>query len=145
MQRTLRVGPRPLIIIGSILVPFLAVACYQAFLGEWNEATTTFGCLLLGALFFASQLYFLSIRIDDEKISIHGWLGEKAKVYFRDITRTHVNALFEKDFPMSIDIYCSDQASPAMVIRSKSLRKPDIAWLLSLPELRVEDEVRAQK
>lgn len=138
MQKTLKVGPRPLVIIGLILVPLAAVSGYEAFEGDWVGAAKTLGLLMLGTAFFATQLYFWSIRIDDEKIVIHGWQGEKERVYFRDITRTHANVLFEKDFPMSIDIFCVDQTSPAMVIRSKSLRKSDIAWLLSLPALRVE-------
>jgi hypothetical protein len=143
MQKTLRVGPRPLVIIGGVLLPFVAVAGYQAFLGDLIGSAKTVGWLSLGTVFFASQLYFVSIRVDDEKIAIHGWRGEKERVYFRDVTRTHANVLFEKDFPMSIDIFCADRVSPAMVIRSKSLRKADIAWLLSLPELRVANEEKA--
>ncbi len=137
MQKTLRVGPRPLVIIGGFLLPFAAVAGYEAVESDFVGAAKTLGWILVGMAFFSSQLYFWSIRVDREMITIHDWRGEKGRVYFRDVTRTRANVLFEPDFPVSIDIFCADPATPAMVIKSKSLRKSDIAWLLSLPELRV--------
>ena len=144
MQRTLRVSPRPFVIIATILLPFVAVVGYACFLREWVFAAKTLGCLVVVAVFLASQLYFLFVRVDEEKIAIHGWLGEKARVYFRDITCTRTNVLIEQDYPVSIDIFCADSDSPAMVIMSKTLRQSDVAWLLSLPALRLINEDSAQ-
>lgn len=140
MKKTLNLGPRPFLFLGIIFVPMLIPVFYQLSHGEWREAFGILGiwCLLVAAVI--SQFHFRKIEVDDEKIVMLGWIGEKSRAYFRDVSHTSVGVLFERDYPVSISIFGGSGRKPLMLIKPKLLKKEDIAWLLSLPALKVEEK-----
>jgi hypothetical protein len=98
MKKSLNLGARPFIFPGIIFVPMLVPVFYQLFHREWREAFGIFGIWCLFLAFIVSQLHFRKIEVDEEKIVMLGWFGEKGRAYFRDVLRTHVGILFETGY-----------------------------------------------
>jgi hypothetical protein len=139
MKKTLTLGARPFVVLGIIFVPLLIPVFYQLYRQEWREASGILAIWTLIVAFIISQLHFRKIEVDEEKIVVVGWYGEKARAYFRDVSHTRVCVLFEPDHPASITLFSSSQ-KPLLEIKPELLKKTDIAWLLSLPAIKVEQK-----
>src|SRR4051812_31817908 len=105
MKKTLNLGRRPFIVLGIIFIPLLTPVFYQLFHREWREAFSILGIWCAIVAVMISQLHFRKIEVDEEKIAVLGWFGEKGRAYFRDVSYTRVGILFEPDYPMSITLY----------------------------------------
>ncbi|MBI2512075.1 MAG: hypothetical protein HYV96_08850 [Opitutae bacterium] len=141
MDRTLKLSGRPFIALTIIASPALLAAGYGVSRNlldhHWSEAAEIAAIGGIFCAFAISQLWFTEIHVTDEKIALHGWFGEKQSVLFRDITFSKVNMMFEKDWPLSIEVFGRDQRRPVLIIRTKLLKRADIAWLVSLAALKV--------
>ncbi len=143
-MRTLRPGPRPLIafgimwlLIGALLLVVAAV--YRRSLVPVLEAMG-----YLAAVFAATigSIYLQRIVVGEDHIAVRFPFGFGRRVAFRDIALSRRRTLAEPRHPVLLDIFVSDPAKPSrhvlkLRLRLKPYRRSDVAWLLSLPQLKV--------
>ena len=138
MIRILRPGPRPFvafsIMCGLLLCLPLLVGVKR---GDWSDsakmAVTIFA--LYGVLCFVISRNRIIVATDF--IAVKPPFGPQQRVSFCDIKASVPAILAEPDHPISLAVYCG-QKQPTLRIHLKLFRKADIAWLLSLPELKVK-------
>lgn len=139
MKRILKPGPRPFI---AFTVMFLLLLCLPAAIvitrDLWGEAGKLAACLFViyGALCLVVRRARIIVSADS--IAVQAAFGEQRRVFFRDITTSRAGVLAELEHPISLEVYCAGRQRPALQIGLKSFRRRDVAWLLSLPELKVE-------
>ena len=79
------------------------------------------------------------ILVDDDGVSFRPTFGNgsERRVTFEGITMSIPRVLGEPEHPIYLDIYCKGKR-PTLRLQLKCFRQKDVAWLLSLPELKVQ-------
>jgi len=62
----------------------------------------------------------------------------RKRARFTEVGHSSASVLAERDWPLSLTVVGKDGKRELMSINLKLLRKKDVAWLLALPELKVE-------
>ena len=117
------------------------------FRGMWLDAAQmTAGILVVyGVLCF--MVSGSRINVTADSIECQSRLGFKQVACFRDIKVSKPQVLAEPDHPVALDIYADSGKRTEegeiilrrlLSIRLKIYRQADVAWLLSLPDLKVE-------
>lgn len=136
--RILKPGPRPFIAFGVMLALLLVLPLYTGIAkGQWTDAAQLAGWFL-GT--FAILCFFVSstkLTVTGESIAFRRGLAASRRVDFRDITASVPLVLGERDWPVSLAIYCDDPKQPTLILPLKPFRQADVTQLLSMPELRV--------
>jgi hypothetical protein len=104
--------------------------------GRWYEALD--GLAQMAMLFAAVLLLIYSVRIKvrESDISVIRYFFSERKVQFTEITHSTPHSMAKRNHPLWLDLYGSDK-SPVLRLPLKTLRKQDVEWLLSLPQLKV--------
>jgi hypothetical protein len=139
VRRILKPRPRPFIaltvIFGLLLCLTPAIALTR---GMLSDAAKIAACILI---IYGVLCFFVSrgrIVVSTDSIVFRPALGTDKRVYFRSIIASLPKVLAEPEHPISLEIYCESRERPAIEIGLKSFRQSDVAWLLSLPELKVQ-------
>lgn len=136
MSRTIRPGPRPFVAIGTtFFVVFLVFGLLDAPTTGRDLGVLVGVPLVLFAL-IGTLILTMSVRVGTDKIET-SVLGYRRRIPFQEISHSVTRVLVEKDHPVGLDIYRSGASTPAITVALKSFRKSDVAWLLSLPQLKV--------
>lgn len=145
MRRIIRPGPRPFIAGAIMFVLFAIVMLLLIGLrtGRWSDAAQCAGWLLaIGAVFFVI-VAGNRLVVTDESIGYRIGFSAIRRIYFRDITTSVPVILAESEWPITLAIYGGDTRWPALWIPLKPWRLSDVQWLLTLPELKLEEPVRS--
>jgi len=137
-NRILHPAPRPYIISGIFLGGLAFVVAAQALIqGKSAEGMEVAGCVLT---FYGILCLFISrqkIMVANDYIAFKK-LGQSASaVYFKDISRSVGGFLAERNHLLYLDIFTRGHQQRALRIPLKSFRQPEVAWLLSITELKV--------
>ncbi len=133
-MKTLRPGPRPFYALGTMSVLLLLFLVFAGFkTGDWRPAG--YG-LLLPALLLG-PIAFVRVEVDATEIRLRNFGVVRKRARFEDIGRSFPNVLAEKDWPVSLTIIGKDGETVLLTVRTKILRKEDVAWLLARPELKI--------
>ena len=148
MTRVLKPGPRPFI---AFSIMFGLLLCLPIFLaartGKFVDAAKIASCFigLYAVLCFGIRRG--RIVVTDDFISFTPPFGGRQTVLFSDIQASFARVLAEPEHPVSLDL-CADSGkrtedgqivlAPLLSIGLKSFRQSDVAWLLSLPALRIQ-------
>jgi hypothetical protein len=147
MQHIITAGPRAYTVASFMLFMALALpfGCVLAY-GEWLVALKALGVLALGFGAVAFGISRTRIVFDDHCVRFRYSIGLEKRVRFIDILHSRPQVLFERNHPVSLDIYGdagvrADEGDVLpvllMQLRLKPLRQRDVAWLLSRPELKI--------
>ncbi len=143
-MRTLRPGPRPLIAFGILWLLIAALLFTVAVVYRRPFLPVLEGLGYLAAVFAAvvGSIFLPRIVVDDDSIALGRPVIGLSRVPFRDIAFSRATALAEPDHPVLLDIYVSDPKRPSrhvlkLRLRLKPYRRADVAWLVSLPPLKV--------
>lgn len=143
-MRVLRPGPRPLIAFGIMWLLVAALLFTVAVIYRRPLLPTLEGLGYLAAVFatILGSIYLQRIVVGEESIALSFPFGFKRSVDFRDIVLSRTRTLAEVRHPVLLDIYVSNPKKPSrhvlkLRLRLKPYRQADVAWLLSLPQLKV--------
>lgn len=87
------------------------------------------------------------VEVDDDEIRVRkfGKIGERVR--FEEVGYSHVSVLAESNHPVTLTIFAKveeaedenqePEDTELMTVGLKILRKEDVAWLLSLPQLKI--------
>ncbi len=138
-MKTLRPGPRPFVALGAIFGLMLLAPVYIGVgTGKWTDAGKIAAFVLAVALMVIGPTASLRVEVDGGEIRLKKYGIIRKRVSFTEIGFSIATVLAERDWPLSLTIVGKDQESELMSINLKVLRKKDVAWLLALPELKVE-------
>ncbi len=133
-MKTLRPGPRPFYALGgmsALLLLFLAFVSLKT--GDWRLAV--YG--LLFPMLVLTPIAFVRVEVDATEIRLRNFGVVWRRARFEDIGRSFPNVLAEEDWPVSLTIIGKDGQTVLMTVRTKILRREDVGWLLTRPELKV--------
>ncbi len=144
-MRLLRPGPRPLIAFGILWFLIAALLFTVAVIYRRPFFPVLEGLGYLAAVFatILGSIYLQRIVVDDESIALGKPVIGLSRVPFRDIAFSRARTLAEPDHPVLLDIYGTDPKRPArhvlkLRLRLKPYRQADVAWLVSLPQLKMK-------
>ncbi len=139
MTRLIRPGPRAAVALGTMgaaLSAFLAYAVVTRhrpdLVQAWLLIVAILGVVLIG-------IYSVRIEVQDDRIlRIDGFWRTRA-IRFEDIDHSEPRTLAERDHPLWLDIYPKNSPAGSRPLRLplKSCRQADVAWLISLKQLRI--------
>ncbi len=143
-MRTLRPGPRPLVAFAVLWLLLAAMLLIVSVVYGRPFLPVLEGLAYLAIVFAAvlASIYLQRIVVDDESIALGRPVIGLDRVPFRDIALSRARALAEPDHPVLLDICVADPKRPSrhvlkLRLRLKAYRRADVAWLLSLPQLKV--------
>jgi hypothetical protein len=139
MPRILRPGPRPYIALGIVLGAVTTLATFPLIRAgkPWPAIQAGGGTLVLyGVLCLAIARQRVVVQIDS--LSFQELFKPTHRVKFGDISKSVARTLAEPEHPVALDIYTHNTRIPALRLRLKSFRQADVAWLVSIPELKVQ-------
>lgn len=110
------------------------------------------GCLIvLPALMFGAIASF-RLEVDEDEIRLKNFGFIRKRVRFQEIGYSYASVLGEKDWPVSLKIIGRAEEGVSegddsdehelMTVGLKILRKDDVTWLLSLPQLKINRTVQ---
>jgi len=142
--RILKPGPRPLIAFG-ILWLLIAALLFSVSVVHRRPFLPILEVLGWLAAVFAAVLgstYLQKIEVGEDHIALRFPFGFGRRVAFRDIAMSRRRTLAEPRHPVLLDIFVPDPGKPSrhvlkLRLRLKAYRQADVAWLLSLPQLKV--------
>lgn len=145
-MRVLRPGPRPLIAFGILWILVAALLFTVAVIYRRPFLPTLEGLGYLAAVFAAilGSIYLQRIVVGEDSIAVSFPFGFKRRVDFRDIVFSRTRTLAERHHPVLLDIFVSNPKNPSrhvlkLRLRLKAYRQADVAWLLSLPQIKLSD------
>ncbi len=145
-MRILRPGPRPFVAFGILwlLVAALLFVVAAVYRRPFLPVLEALG--YLAAVFAAvlSSIYLQASEVGEDHIAVRFRFGFGRRVAFREIALSRRRTLAEPRHPVLLDIYVPDPKRPArpvlkLRLRLKAYRPGDVAWLLSLPQLKVAE------
>ena len=139
MSRVLKPSPRPYVALGIVLggVALIAILPILAAGKPWQALQATGGMLLVYAA-FGVALSRQRVVVESDSITFHELFKPTSRVLFRDISRSVPRILGEPEHPLGLDIYADNAKKPALRLRLKSFRAAEVAWLVSIPDLKVQ-------
>jgi len=140
----LQPGPRPLIAFGILWLLVAVLLFTVAAVYRRPFLPTLEGMGYLAAVFAAilGSIYLQKIEVGEDHIALRFPFGFGRRVAFRDIAISRRRTLAEPRHPVLLDIFIPDPGKPSrhvlkLRLRLKGYRQADVAWLLSLPQLKV--------
>lgn len=94
-------------------------------------------CILAMYAVVTFSIWRTRIIVRENSIALTSALGAETEVKFSDISGSVAEYVLEPDHPVALHVFGRDADNPAITIKTKAYRREDVAWLLSLPELRV--------
>ncbi len=144
--RVLSPGPRALVAFGVLwlLVAGLLFVVAAVYRRPFLPTLQGLGYLALVFAAILGSIYLQKIEVGGEHIAMRYPFGFRRRVAFRDIAVSRRRTLAEPRHPVHLDVYVSDPKRPGrpvlkLRLRLKAYRLADVAWLLSLPHLKVAD------
>ncbi len=145
-MRVLKPGPRPLVAFGILwlLIGALLLVVAAVYRRPFLPALEGLGYLALLFAAILASIYLQRIVVGEDFIALGFPFGVVRRVDFRDIALSRRRTLAEPRHPVLLDIFVSDPAKPSrhvlkLRLRLKPYRQADVAWLLSLPQLKVAE------
>ncbi len=136
--KILHTAPRPYIAIGIVFGVLGLVGIAPMFVAEKPLDAIKASCCML--VLYGIVCLIISgqkIIVGNDFIAFKS-LGKSASaVNFKDISRSVRHILAERNHPVNLDIYTLGHQQHALRIPLKPFRQPDVAWLLSIPELKI--------
>lgn len=139
MHRVLRPGPRPFIALG-ILFGMITVLLVGVGLAHGRVLQAWEPIVAFPVLYAVLAAGFLRARIvvGGDALAWRPPFGLlEQSVAFSRVTGSIASILAEPEHPVTLEIF-TGKAAPALTLRLKLFRQNDVAWLLSLPQLKVE-------
>lgn len=138
MPRSLRFSPRPFIAIGIVLSP-LVIIWGIVLVQKGFRSDLIFPALLPFLLYGAIMATICSRRvvINEEGITVISYFIRRIFIPFSEIQGSEIQILAERGHPLSLSIYLKEESSPAATLNLKPFLQEDVAWLCSLPELKI--------
>jgi hypothetical protein len=137
--RCLKPGPRPLIVFGIILGLLLLLPISIGITrGLWKEAAKIAGVQIGVFAVVGVSIGSVRIIVSGDSIAFRRGVGPLKRVLFRNISRSVPQVLLERDWPVSLKIYCGEDDQPVLSLPLKPFHHSDVTWLLSIPELKVQ-------
>lgn len=139
MPRILKPCPRPYVALGIVfgVVTILAVLPLLRAgkpLQAIQAGGATLGVYGAVALVIARQ----RIVIKSDSLCFQEVFKPTNQVLFSEISKSVKRTLAEPEHPVALDVYTHNPRKPALRLRLKSFRQVDVAWLISVPELKVK-------
>ncbi len=145
-MQTLKPGPRPLIAFGIlwILIAALLFTVAAIYRRPFLPAMEGLGYLAIVFAAVLGSVYLQTIEVGEDHIALRYPFGFGRRADFRDIVRSRRRTLAEPRRPVLLDIYVADPKGTSrpvlkLRLRLKAYRQEDVAWLLSLPQLKLSD------
>ncbi len=143
-MRVLKPGPRPLIAFGILWLLIAALLFTVAAIYRTPFLPALEGLGYLAAVFatILGSIYLQRIVVGEDSIALSFPFGFKRRVDFRDIALSRARTLAEAGHPVLLDIFVANPKIPSrhvlkLRLRLKAYRQADVAWLLSLPQLKL--------
>ena len=137
--RILRPAPRPYVALGIVFGVVGLIAIVPIVVADKPlEAMKAASCMLVLYGLICLIISGQKIIVGNDYIAFKS-LGKSASaVYFNDISRSVRHILAERQHPLNLDVYTHGHQMHALRIPLKPFRQPDVAWLLSIPEMKVQ-------
>ncbi len=139
MHRVLRPGPRPFIALG-ILFGVITVLLLGVALAHGRGLQTLEGIVAIPVIYAVLTAGVLRARIvvSDDALAWRPPFGLlEESVAFSGVTVSNALVLAEAEHPVTLEIFAEGKV-PALTLRLKLFRQKDVAWLISLPQLKVD-------
>ena len=139
MHRVLRPGPRPFIAIG-ILFGVITLLLLGVALAHGRGLQMFEGIVAVPLLYavLAAGALRARIVISDDALAWRPPFGLlEQSVALSRITVSVASVLAEPEHPVMLEIFAGGRV-PALTLRLKLFRQNDVAWLISLPQLKVD-------
>lgn len=104
----------------------------------WSDAAKDATWAFALPIIALGPIALVRVEVDAHEIRYQNFGIVWKRAQFDDIGRSFANVLGEKDWPVSLTLIAKDGKTELMVIRLKMLRKQDVDWLLSLPQLKLK-------
>ena len=139
MPRILKPGPRPYIGLSIVLCAAGIVAMVPLFRAgmPWQAVQAGGGMLTLYGV-VSMAISRQRVVVQSDSIAFHELFKPTNRVHFSDISKSIARTLAEPEHPVALDIYTHDAKWPTLRLRLKPFRQADVAWLVAVPELRVQ-------
>jgi hypothetical protein len=111
--------------------------------GRWGDAAQCAGSLLAIMAVFFIIVSGNRLVVTDESIGYRFGFSPMRRMYFRDIASSVPVIVGEPDWPITLAIYAPHSRRPAMWVPLKPWRQSDVKWLLTLPQLKLEQPIRS--
>ena len=140
LRRTLKPAPRPYIALGIVFGAVALLGAIPIFVaGKPEEAAKMSAAIFV---MYGTICWVISrqrIFVANDYIAFKA-LGKSASgVYFKDISKSARRILAEREHPFNLNIYTYGHQQCVLRIPLKPFRQSDVAWLLSIPELKVQE------
>lgn len=137
-MKILKPGPRPFWVLGTICVLIFFVPLSVGFKsGNWREAVKGAAFTLILPVIVLGPIAFARVEVDTHEIRVRNFGFVRKRARFDEISQSFVSVLAEKEWPVSVTLLAKDGESELMTLGLKMLRKPDVDWLLALPQLNI--------
>lgn len=139
LPRILRPGPRPYIALGIVLGAVALLGMLPVFgAGKpWQALQVGGGALIVyGGICLA--ISHQRVLVQSDCVAFQELFKPTVRVYFKDISKSVARTFAEPQHPVALDIYTQSKNRPALRLRLKSFRQADVAWLTSIPDLKVQ-------
>ncbi len=139
MHRVLRPGPRPFIALG-ILFGVITVLLLGVALAHGRILQTFDAIVAVPVLYavLAAGLLRARIVVSDDALAWRPPFGLlERSVAFSRVKVSNASVLAEPEHPVTLEIFAGGRV-PALTLRLKLFRQNDVAWLISLPQLKVD-------
>jgi hypothetical protein len=138
MTRILKPGPRPYRALGMVFGALVMLATFPVFkAGKPWQAVQAGGATLVVYAAACLAISRQRVVVQSDSVAFQELFKPANRVYFADISKSVAKALAEPEHPVALYIYTHNAKKPALRLRLKSFRQADVAWLVSVPELRV--------
>jgi hypothetical protein len=139
MPRILKPGPRPYVALGIILgaVTLLATLPIVRAGKPWQAIKAAEGMLAVyGAVCLAVSRQ--RVVVESDSVAFRELFKPTNRIRFADISKSIPRTVAEPEHPVALEIYTYNRKGPALRLRLKSFRQADVAWLVSIPELKIQ-------
>lgn len=130
--RTLRPSPVAFLILGALLLPFLATITIQYFVGTGPSPVPFYKVCAIAFALIAFVILRMRITVTRESLIFSPGLGFTRRARFEDITFTEFSPAYSW-------IHLRNKSRP-LIIRLTAFRREDVEWLSVLPDLKVVPE-----
>lgn len=150
MIRVLKPSTRPFIVFSVMFGLLLCLPLALGLLkGMWLDAAKASVCLLVIYGFLCIFVMGSRVSVSSDFIVFCSAFIWKKTVLFKDVEISIPFVLAESEHPISVSLFADSGKrtkenlivlTPLLEIPLKSFAQKDVAWLLSRPELRIQDK-----
>jgi hypothetical protein len=134
--REFRAGPRPYVTAVLIALSLLgATVAIEGGLSNLSFDSLVFVTVVLVILMAAAAWTKVAVSTDSLAFRQSFWFTRR--IQFRDISHSHLTRLGSK--PMNLYVFGGGAMTAKFTIQLRAYSADDVAWLLSLPELRLTE------